>query len=379
MIHYIGFCAGDKEFDTFRGNVAGNLKMHYVASALCRAGFDVRMVSLSKTKKRYQKRTTEKQNNIPIYHIASFGSENRFITIFNRLIFYIQIFFYILFKVKKEDTVLVYHSMRITGFLAALKRIKKAPFLLEIEEIYAYQADGIQAYRDKEIRAIKKYEGYILVNGLLSEILNIDPSRSIVLYGSYVPSPKYAKEEDGITHVLYAGAIEQLNKGAFTAIETARYLPSGFKMHIIGNGTEEDLLKLKNRIDEINRENETSGCKIIYDGFLKGEALDQYMSRCHIGLGTYPIREGYSDYIFPSKLISYMAHNLTVVTGRSACYEKAPISEDWVFYDQNDIKKIAEAVIKASSQERINSRDKLIKLDDEFVQHLMNYRKFGTW
>ncbi len=378
-LHYIGYCFAKGEEKEYQCNVASNLKMHYVGDAAKRAGYDVIFYSLCKTKKRFQKCKKSNDEGGVIKHIASFGKNSILSRILNLFLFRLQLICYVLFRVKKTDDVLLYHSVKTTKLVSRLLKIKRCRFILEVEEIFAYAADGIKIYLEQELKNISKFKYFIFVNDYLPQYLNVENGKCVVVYGSYQPQGKaVAGFEDGKIHVLYAGAIEKLNNGAFVAIEVSRLLPNNFKTHILGKGEEWIVNDAKALIEKINRE--TGEEKVIYEGFYSGSELDAFMNMCDIGIGTYKIKEGYSNFIFPSKLVSYMCHNLRVVTGRSDCYEKAIIAQNWFFYDTDDYESIANAIVKAGDSDIENNSSKQIEqLDEQLVEQFKNMLITGNW
>lgn len=379
VMHYIGFYTAFDETEQYQGNVAGNLKMHYIAQNAKRSGYDVQIFSLCKTaKKGYQKAYINNSEEIPIRHICSVGSSNILLTIFNRILFYLQLAMYVIFHVKDEDTVIVYHSMRITNFLYYLSKLNKCLFILEVEEIYACAASGLQPYFEKEINQIKRYKQFIFVNDYIPRYLKCASSQYIVVYGAYEKVKEYPKYADGKIHAVYAGEIETLNRGAFKAIEAAEFTSKSVIMHIVGKGTPDDV---NTALELINAVNERLGTeKVRYDGFLSGEKLDRYLSACHIGLGAYDIKDNYSNFIFPSKLLSYMVHNLKVVTGRSACYEEAKIAENWYLYDSDDSKCIAKMIdVAAFDQEPVSNGALIEEMDAQLLQNFRTMKEKKRW
>lgn len=377
-LHYIGYCVAGDETKDYTCNVASSLKMHYIADVADRAGFDVRILSMCAAARGFSKLRTNKSESIPISHIVSFGGKKIFARIANRILLFIQVVMYLLFSVKKQDVVLLYHSTRLSKICLLVKKIKKLHVVLEVEEIYAYSAEGVKAYEAEELKCIKGFERYIFVNSYIPQYLNIEKERYIVIYGSYRTAVSDAETfSDGKHHVVYAGAIETLNQGAFTAIQTARYLPSDFVVHILGNGTDENLNRAKREIAEINAELGREAVR--YEGFMSGQALDDFLCRCDVGLSAYQIKEMYSDFVFPSKLVSYMCHDLNVVTGRSRCYEEAPIAKNWVFYDDNNYESIAHAIQTVFASDRSSSADLIQELDNQAVSAFGCLRENGVW
>lgn len=379
-LHYLGYCYKDGENNAYKCNVASNIKMHYIASVAKRAGYNVNLLSMCKPSNSFFSPFCKSQDGeYTIRHIAGFRDSNSLINLLSLFLYWLQLFFYIFIFVKSEDTVLVYHGMRLTKVISVIKRIKKLRYILEVEEIYSYSADGIKEYHEKELDLIKSFEHYIFVNDYIPRYLSVPKEKYIVVYGSYVvPELSDLKYNDGKIHCLYAGAIEQLNKGAFTAIRVAEFIPDNYVLHIIGKGKDQDIVEAKKMIQDINGR---TGCtKVIYDGFFSGVELDKYMSRCDIGIGTYEIKEAYSNFIFPSKLVSYMCHNLKVVTGKSECYMNIDISKNWYFYDQFKIEEIAKALIKAGNSHTVFDNKAIIcELDKELIQQFISFLHNSRW
>jgi len=378
-LHYIGYCFADGESGNYQCNVASNLKMHYIVGAAKRAGYETILYSLCKTTKKFQKGIKLECSEGTMHHIASFGHNSILFRLLNLFLFYFQLIVYILFQVRKDDDVLLYHSVRVTKIVSKLLKLKKSRFILEVEEIYACSAEGVQNYYQQEIRNILKFKYFIFVNDFLPQHLKVESDKYIVVYGVYSVAIKEVPPfDDDKIHVLYAGAIETLNKGAFTAIEVAGYLPDNYKMHILGKGVDGDVQVAKKRIQEIN--DQFGKEKIRYEGFYSGEELDGFMCKCQIGIGTYKIKDNYSNFIFPSKLLSYMCHNLKVVTGRSVCYERADISQDWFLYDTDEYETIARAIVEAGESRRAVDSSLLIQqLDTRLVTSFENMLQERIW
>ena len=50
---------------------------------------------------------------------------------------------------------------------------------------------------------------------------------------------------------------------------------------------------------------------------------------------------------FPSKVITYMCHDMSVVLGYAEAFYNVPMSEGWTFYHEFTPPKIAEAIMSA--------------------------------
>ena len=99
-LHYIGYCFAEEEAGNYQCNVASNLKMHYIAGAAKRAGYETTLYSLCRTKKKFQKGVKLQCAEGTMRHIASFGRNGFFFRFLNLFLFYFQLITYILFLVK---------------------------------------------------------------------------------------------------------------------------------------------------------------------------------------------------------------------------------------------------------------------------------------
>ena len=113
-------------------------------------------------------------------------------------------------------------------------------------------------------------------------------------------------------------------------------------LHILGFGSGENMQKLQNRITEINEE---AGCeRVQYNGYKSGKELDDFLFSCHIGLSSNVMRPNFANNSFPSKVITYMCHDLAVVLGYAKAFYDVPMSKGWQFYHEHTPEAIAQAV-----------------------------------
>lgn len=367
MIHYIGYYVDQNNESEYSYNVPGLKKMQYVAASLKNTGEDLSIFSVCRKKNsgRFSTKSlmTEEGYNLT-YRATSLGG--LFEKVLDKIQFNREIDKYIKTKVKDNDTVVVYHSVNLTHRLTKHLKKKNIRWILEVEELYGYGASFDNPSVHKEIEDIKKFPKHIFVNNVLPDFLKISQNYT-VCYGAYIVQEKPIMTPNDKVGVVYAGTIEQSKIGAYTAVETARYLPDNYEMHIAGFGSAQSIAKLREMIDENNR---LGGCQIIYHGKLDGKALSNLLFSCEIGLSTYVIRLPFSNCVFPSKLTTYVCHGLKVVVGRSENFEKAEIAKGWTYYDKNDPKAIAGAVEKAHATKYVSGYDLIKKLDKKFTEWL---------
>src|SRR5690606_35053088 len=100
------------------------------------------------------------------------------------------------------------------------------------------------------------------------------------------------------------------------------YLPNKYRLHILGFGNNSDIEELKKLINYVNKEKGYECCR--YYGSLDGEKYSEFLLDCDIGLN--PQKEGeYMDFAFPSKILSYLAHGLEVVSTRIKSVEQSKV------------------------------------------------------
>ena len=244
MVHYIGWYIAENDDDLYTGNVPGKLKMRYVARKIIEAGKDITIFSLATRKKRglYCKKRCKKNENTSVLYTGGYSGNRKIERYFNGLIKKLQFTLYVIFEVKKDDTIVLYHSVAYTKLLSILKKIFHRTVVIEVEEVYGYSAVEDHTWVDKEIETIKTMDAFIVVNAGIATEFELDPENYVISYGVCdIPQCRVEQYDDGKIHVVYAGTIERRKLGALTAVEVARYLPDNYIMHISGFGTEENI------------------------------------------------------------------------------------------------------------------------------------------
>ncbi len=346
-VHYIGWYITPDSWGTYKCAVAGMMKMRYVADQIQNAGCDLHILSLvEKQASGFYASSQEEYEGKHIRYMGGVGSKNPLMGRINSAIKHLTFAFYILFKTSKKDLIVLYHSYDYTKLLAKLKRFIKRNIVIEVEEIYGYNALCDMPWVDDEISQIKKFKKFTCVNDGIPRVLGLRPEDYVVIYGSAVFTKRTAERfNDGKIHVVYSGVIENKKLGASTALEVARCLPSNYMLHISGYARNKEIKSsIQKRIAEINTE--LGEERIRYEGFLSEEDLDKLLFSCHIGLSPNVLRPNFANSTFPSKIVNYMCHDLALVISYATAYD-FPISEGWVFYHEQTPECIAEAVMKA--------------------------------
>ena len=344
-VYYIGWYISDEDKTKYRGNVPGNLKMHYVVEQLMISGFIPEIISLaSRNDQRgfYRNNVTNSQGCILTY-LGGIGGNNHLAQRVDLILKKIIFVYYFILKFKRQDTIILYHSVAITNLCARLKRLVKRKVIVEVEEVYGYSAIEDKPWVKNEINCIKQMDYYIFVNDGIPQDLDIAKERFVVSFGvGRIPKRTKPRLNDGKIHVVYAGTIEMRKLGAMTAVESARYFPDNYILHVLGLGTEKNIQILKDAIAEINKE--VGYNKIEYNGYKSGKELDDFLFSCHIGLSSHVMRPNFANNSFPSKVVTYMCHDLAVVLGYAKAFYDVPMAEGWEFYYEDSPRAIAKAV-----------------------------------
>lgn len=367
MIHYFGYYFNHDEESEYSGNVPGRLKMDYIINCIDRAkpNEKLNIISLCQGKKLFNpKKEITLTNKDLLIHPFSLSSKYKIFRGLNKVLFFIQLAFYILFKTHAKDTILIYHSIWLSSVMIFFKRFIHRNFIMELEEVYGYSAIGILPQLKKEIENITKFKKFIFVNDTISKYLNLNVESSVVCYGAYQLKKRSTDRfNDGKIHIVYAGTIENKKNGALTAINVAKFLGKEYVLHIAGFGTQSTINMVQTLIAAHNK---THLCKIVFHGYLKGEKLDNLLWSCHIGLSTYKMEKYFSNCSFPSKLTSYVNHELVVCVGNCETYRISKMNHNWILYDSFDPADIAKSIKNYNSgfyhdyYELINSLDEKV-------------------
>ena len=369
-IKYISYFDTEDNINENRSYVlAATNKMKYIVSVLEKNNFNVEIVSVSSTKNKkfYKgKKVNISQNTVlKLFPTFPWGNKiQKFISIYSMRIF---LFIYLFFNTKKNDILIIYHSMGYMFLLELLKKIKKIKYVIEAEEIYSDVFEN-EKIKLKEMNFFNIADGYILPTELLNESINTKNKPCTIVYGTYaVEKNRNIKFNDNKIHIVYAGTFDPRKGGANAAVSAAEYLNEKYHMHIIGFGNEKDKKKL---LDEMENVAKKTKCKVTYDGLLSGEDYIKFIQSCDIGLSTQKPIGKYNETSFPSKVLSYLANGLRVVSIRIKVLEIASINNILYYYNEDTPMALAEAIKKVDTTQEYDSRELISKLNDEFSGNL---------
>jgi glycosyltransferase involved in cell wall biosynthesis len=371
-IKYISFYdIAENHIENRMSVLAATNKIDYISSSLNRLGYHVEIISPSWTNHQrgfYKSKKITINNDIDLTLFSTFGAlKLRFFRIMKYLWTLFQLIIYLMIKTEKNENIMVYHSTILSAPLRFVKKIKHFQLILEVEEIYSKVSPN-KTFNRQENKIIEAADKYIFSTEMLNEKLNHKHKPYSVIYGTYqVEEDRGVKFDDGKIHVVYAGTFDPRKGGALAAAAAAEFLPKNYHVHIIGFGTKEQIEKLQATVDSINKK---SNATVTYDGLLRGEEYIQFLQKCHVGLSTQNSDAEYNDTSFPSKILSYMANGLRVVTIRIKAIETSAIGDKVYYYDKQTPKDIADAIISVDFNEPYDSRKIIKRLDEKFVEEI---------
>ncbi|MBO1926325.1 glycosyltransferase [Thiomicrorhabdus sp. 6S2-11] len=353
---------------------AAATKMDYVASTLVQNDYDVEILSLCKPEKEgivFNKKTHH-HNGYTINLIASLGTGNKLRNVLDYFLGNLILFLILIFKTKKNEMVFVYHSLGYGKTITLAKQIRKFKLVLEVEEIYQDAVTCSTRQRKQEKNNIMAADAYIFPTYILNSELNTSNKPSIVIHGTYSIQKNDSESActDGFINVVYAGTFDIKKGGVYAAIKTAQYLPEIYKIHILGFGSDEEVKSVESLIKQVN---DSSSSKVFFHGLITGKDFTDFLFSCSIGLSTQEPNAKYNETSFPSKVLTYMAHGLQVVSVRIKAVEGSDIGGYIHFYDSNRLELIAETIKNIDLQKITDTRDVISDLDIKTIKKMSNF------
>ena len=365
---YFGYYADDKRLDKVNCTLAAVNKMNYIADVIAKVAGSTEIISFSSILGGSQKsECIQLKNDVSVKYFDLKSYKSRIVRVILRFFDKLKLLLWIIKNVDKDEPVIVYHSLGYVNLINIAHKLKKFKLIYEVEEIYA-DVIGKKRLRKHEIKILKSADAYIFPTKLLSDLINESKKPEVFIHGTYkVEHNREVSFNDGKIHIVYAGTFDPRKGGALAAISAAEFLSSNHHIHIIGFGNDEDIKNIKERIDEIS---EISQATVTYDGLLSGEEYIQFIQSCDIGLSTQNPNAAFNDTSFPSKILSYMANGLRVVTIRIPTIEQSAIGNNMYYYDEQTPKKIAEAIMSVDFSQPYDSRKTIMELSNNFTKEL---------
>ena len=376
-IYYIGFYSDPSVNSKRKTAPAADTKMAYIIESMKEIGYEVEVLSFCSEDDRnvvFQKKEGYEiyQNGTKIVFFSNYVSKYRILRVFGRFLSWRNIKKYLSKEcINNDSKIVMYHSL---GLLKVIKLFnkKKQKFILEMEEVYA-DVIGNARIKKKEIKMARSASGYIFPTKLLDSEINIKNKPSVIIHGTYKTETIrkckiFNNSKDDVIHCVYAGTFDPRKGGAAAAVAAAEFLPSQYHIHIIGFGSIDEVEKMKKHIQKIQKK---SLAKVSYDGLLLGDDYIKFIQSCDIGLSTQNPDAAFNATSFPSKILSYLANGLRVVSIRIPAIEQSAVGDKLYYYDNQTPEQIAKAILSINMKKTYDSRQLITKLSDKFKRDLL--------
>ena len=335
---------------------------------------EILSASSTKGSKYCPARTTQVDDNTTLKLFSSFGKKNIITKTLDYILIPVSLFFYMIKNTRKDEIVIVYHSLSLIYAVKFAKFFRKFRLILEFEEIYSdVAATKNKKNRKRELGFCKYADAFIFATKSLNDEVNKNNKPFVICNGTYKVEPERANLIDfgennakKTVHCVYAGIFDS-RKGVVAAIKSALYLSENFHIHIIGFGTERDTENTKKLISEINSQTKAT---VTYDGIKSGEEYIRFLQSCDIGLSTQNPDAKFNATSFPSKILSYLSNGLRVVSVRIPAVEQSEVGSELYFYDKQDPQEIAKAILNVDITKKYDGRKLIKALDEQFVGDL---------
>lgn len=381
-LKYIAYYSDPDDEKCRKTAPSADTKIDYILSAVRKIGYDVKVISKCSADRRdkivkfYGDYTIEK-NGTPVRFVPDLTSKFRILRFLARLYNRRKVNGLIKEECLGSDCkILIYHSLGMYPVIRFLKRHKK-PFVLEVEEIYSdVMTKGKRRSRKKEDEMFAAADAFVLSTELLNAEVNKNGRPYVVINGTYQSEPErkcifFEKDlqpnGERKIHCVYAGTFDPRKGGSIAAAAAAAYLPSGYHIHILGFGSETEVKNMQDAIAEIAKE---ANATVTYDGLLSGEDYIRFIQSCDIGLSTQNPDAAFNATSFPSKILSYMANGLRVVSVRIPAIEGSAVGKYLYYYDRQTPEEIAKAIMAVGMDDGYDGRRIINRLDENFRRDL---------
>lgn len=364
---YIGYYSPVSKLPMRSVSLAARNKMDYTISVLNKLHYTVEVISPATTilgSQGVRGSFDSISDNVKLKLFSMFPNKNRLTAILNNKLTKIKLFLFLLRHTSKNEPVLVYHSLATSKIIRWAKKIKGFKIILELNEIYSDVSNSLKKRRKEELKIINVANGFLFANDLMNKEFNKNGLPYAVEYGVYSKAQLVSQRfKDGKIHVVYAGTLDPDKGGAEAAAEAAIYLPENYHIHILGFGDSNQKMNILKVIDNLKLRTK---CGISYDGVLDGKDFIKFLQKCHIGLSTQNPNAAFNDTSFPSKILTYLANGLQVVSVNIPAISESKIASAITFYNRQTPKEIAHAI---ESVENFNPRFDILKKLDEKLEN----------
>lgn len=370
-IYYIGYYCGQKTGKRVvnNTNLAGTLKMQFVIRELRQLGYEIVVISVAPDARKglrlLEKVAIDENENHIYLPSLMFNIKGKIRgTKFSRFF----LWSYIKKNIRKEDTVISYHSFGYSDIVSKLHKKIGYKWIPQIEEIYC-----LSRGEKKDLNLLKKEEsmfingdGYLFVNDLLpTKYANGKPYA--VSYGNYqIFDVRGESINEQKINITYTGIINN-DRGVFLLLDAIRLLPDNYQLNVLGFGTDENMKRFHDISAVINK---SAGYnKVVFWGTRSGEEYSKFLSGNDIGISLMDTDSDISSNAFPSKIMSYLGHSLYVVSSKVESIQSSKVAPLLYFCDNTpmDIAKVIQTIPSSCKPEW---REKLEHLEQVFLDDL---------
>lgn len=359
------------------GVQAASSKIDYIIQAINKNGVAVDLISKSGVSEKgfaFDAGGLIHKGDNTLRHFVSFGCMNSPLRVVSRWLNTFHFIFWFLCNVRRKEEIWVYHSLGYCKLFIFLKKIVGFKLIGEIEEIYqdVHQQSAVTSAAEYKFHTI--CDKFVYPNVLLNPICNPQNKPFLVVHGLYSTVPDMGvRFDDTDIHALYSGTFDPEKGGAQVAIEVTKYLPENFHVHITGFGDDKIISELKTLAQSVSLE---SKAKLTFHGFISRKELNELMQKCQVGLCTQPPHTKLNATSFPSKILNYMANGLVVLCGKNEAITKSSVGDIVSYYESDNLKDIAAAVVATARIDGNECRSRLVQLDNEFTTKLNNFLQY---
>ena len=341
----------------FASNAGSNFS-NYIANSLPK-DFDVYLLNVGAPIKKWQFKEKNHQFKVNSSTIVEFAGGLSILPtrIKAKLIINRAIKFAIKNK-KENDKIIIYHSLSFMKYYKLLiESFSIDNALLFVAELYS-DVGNIKFSVSKEINYIQNFKKTIMISRpLYKKIVNESiANQTIFLYGAYNPIKDiFYKGSDDLIHVVYAGTASKIKGGLFSVLSASKYLPRNYLVHIYTRGDESLINYIKS-------------FPVRYEGYVNERKLLEIIKQYDIGLATQNPHLAFNESSFPSKIVSYLACGLNVVSSKSISVTVSPFKDVVTFYDEDESgQNLAQAIMKSAINiNREKNIQFICQLDNEF-------------
>ena len=344
-------------------------KLSYIIDSMIRCGKNVELLSLCSisAEKKIKKHETFIGNQFVIKYQTCSPKKGVISKIVHKIFDPLKVFFFLSKNIKKRETIYVYHCINYLRIIKHFIKSKELNLILEVEEVYG-DVTSNKKIINKERKIFDLANSFIFASELLDEKINVNKRPSSILYGPYTEKPFYNTSfNDNKIHCVYAGTFNETKGGADNAIKSALYLDGKYQMHILGFGNDKEKKRILTLIDEINKKTQ---CKVFFEGLLIKDDYDKFLQKCSVGLSTQNSVGAFNESSFPSKVLSFMANGLNVVTPKLQVLEESKISRFMNYYECNNPNDIAKVIKSLVIKDSLEEKECIKKLDELFIAEL---------